>query len=226
MQVNSAAAKRRRTQAERRAQTKAMVMDAALDLLITEGYSRFSASGVAARAGVSRGALEHYYPRKIDLVAAATQQAMDQAIDHAESLARTAKASVQPVDRFLQSSEEFFFMPAYMAMTEVLIAARADKDLACIVYPIIKETRGILDGIWTETLVESGYSRDEVRRFVELSHYMLRGLFYVTSWTPYDVDREEVIRTWRALAPLVLRPHDNGCTSENARPTPLRSAGR
>ena len=50
-----------RTQAERRRETQAAVMSAAVTLLIEIGYARFSASAVAARAGVSRGALEHYF---------------------------------------------------------------------------------------------------------------------------------------------------------------------
>src|SRR6185437_8395863 len=57
----------RRTQEQRRLQTQAAILAAAVELLTEIGYARFSASGVAARAGVSRGALEHYYPRKIDL---------------------------------------------------------------------------------------------------------------------------------------------------------------
>lgn len=197
-------ARPRRSQADRRRATKAAIMDASLKVLIESGYAGFSASGVAARAGVSRGAQEHYYPKKNDLIAAATDFAMQQAIDHARKSASAASSAVNPIDRFMASSEDFFFMPVFMAMTEILIAARSDRDLAHIVYPIIKDARRVLDEIWTDTLVEAGHSRERARQFIELTHYVLRGLFYVSSWTPYEVSREEVIRTWRKLAPAVL----------------------
>ena len=64
--------KLRRTQIERRSETQAAILSAAIDLLAEHGYAGFSASRVAARAGVSRGAQEHYFPKKNDLIAAAT----------------------------------------------------------------------------------------------------------------------------------------------------------
>jgi AcrR family transcriptional regulator len=195
----------RRTQAERRNQTNAAIMDAALKILVEDGYAGFSASGAAARARVSRGALEHYYPKKHDLIVAATKYAMDAAITHARSLARTASSSEDPIEKFLASSEDFFFRPVFMAMTEIIIAARSDRELATIVLPIIKKSRKVLDGMWTDTLAEAGHSRDRARQFVELSHYLLRGVFFVSTWLPHKVDRAAVIRAWRDLAPAALR---------------------
>jgi len=54
--------KPRRTQLERRNETQAAILSAAVGLLAEHGYAGFSASRVAARAGVSRGAQEHYFP--------------------------------------------------------------------------------------------------------------------------------------------------------------------
>ena len=50
-----------RTQAERRHATQAKVLEAAIDALLDVGYARFTATDVAARAGVSRGAQSHYF---------------------------------------------------------------------------------------------------------------------------------------------------------------------
>ena len=205
MSKSNKVVKTRRTQAERRSTTQAAILDACLQLLADEGYANFSASGVAARAGVSRGAQENYFPKRADLILAATGHAMEQAVDHARAAALTASSSPDPIDRFLADSEEFFFMPVYMAMTEIIIAARSDKDLYDKVMPTIQEAREELDGIWTDTLMDAGHSRAQARQFVELSHYLLRGVFHVSTWLPYDVDRAAVIRAWRELAPAALR---------------------
>ena len=58
-------------------------------------------SALTARAGVSRGAQEHYYPKKIDLIGAATRFAMDEAVHHAQSLAASAAHSPDPIAKFL-----------------------------------------------------------------------------------------------------------------------------
>lgn len=196
--------RRRRTQVQRRNETQAAILSASIELLAEKGYVGFSASGVATRAGVSRGAQEHYFPKKNDLIAASTRYAMREAIEHARSLARNASRSSDPIEKFLMDSEHFFFQPVYGAMIEIMIAARSDRVLARIVHPIAQEARGVLNGIWTDTLDAAGYPRGNAQRFIELTHYLLRGLFLVTSWLPYRIDRAEVIDIWRGLAPTVL----------------------
>ena len=182
---------KRRSQAERRRETRAAILAASIAILTEKGYAGFSASRVAARAGVSRGAQEHYFPRKVDLIAAATQHAMDEAIAHARSLAERAQLSADPVAQFLLDSEHFFFNPLYRAMVESMIAARSDKALARMCYPIVRKARITLNEIWTETLRQAGYPPHSAQKFVELTHYLLRGIFLVDTWLPYDIDRAE-----------------------------------
>jgi AcrR family transcriptional regulator len=121
------ARKSRRTHAERRSATQAAILAAALKLLIEDGYAGFKASRVAARAGVSRGAQEHYYPKKIDLIGAATRFAMEEAVRHAQSLAASAAQSSDPIEKFLADSEHFFFAPIFRALVEIMIAAHSDR---------------------------------------------------------------------------------------------------
>jgi AcrR family transcriptional regulator len=196
--------KTRRTQLERRNETQAAILSASIDLLAEHGYAGFSASRVAARAGVSRGAQEHYYPKKHDLIAAATRHAMREAVEHARSLARTATGSADPVAKFLTDSDHFFFQPVFRAMAEIMIAARSDRALARTVNPIVQDARDVLNGIWIDTLDAAGYPRENAQQFIELTHYLLRGLFFVTNWLPYRVDRREIIELWKRLAPTIL----------------------
>ena len=168
------------------------------------GYARFSASRVAAAAGVSRGAQEHYFPKKKDLIAATTRCVMREAVEHAGSLARSATRSPDPIENFLRDSEHFFFRPVYRAMIEIMIAARSDRALARILNPIVQDARATLNGIWIDTLDAAGYPRENAQQFIELTHYLLRGLFLVSNWLPYQVDRREVVDVWHQLAPTIL----------------------
>ena len=103
--------KPRRTQLERRNETQAAILSAAIDLLTEHGYAGFSASRVAARAGVSRGAQEHYFPKKNDLIAAATRYAMREAVEHARLLARTA-GEIERSNRQIPHRLRAFLLPA------------------------------------------------------------------------------------------------------------------
>jgi len=53
-------------------------------------------------------------------------------------------------------------------------------------------------------LQAAGYKLADVRRFIELTHYLLRGLMLVETWLPYKPNRRDVLRTWRSLAPAIL----------------------
>ena len=58
----------RRTQAERRAATRAALLQAAIDTLVEEGYAAMTTRRVAERAGVSQGTQMHYFPTKTAFV--------------------------------------------------------------------------------------------------------------------------------------------------------------
>ncbi len=213
----------RRTQEERRRATQAAVLSAALDVLIDDGFANFSAGRVAARAGVSRGALERYFPTKNALLLAATQHAMDEAVAHAKALA--ARNSKPTVQRFLLDSEHFFFGPLYRAMLELAIAAASNAGLARLHRPIVVRARKSLNRIWLDTLIAAGFPRQSAERFILLTHYLLRGLFVVETWLPYKTNRRRVIAQWSALAPAVLGPASSTVrrpTRRGRRPTANR----
>lgn len=193
----AAAGRKRRTQGERREATQAAVLDTALQILATEGYVAFASSGVAARAGISRGALEHYYPKKIDLIAAACHHAIERSVAEAREAAASPDMAGDPVGTFLAASERFFFAPAYAAQIELLIAARADKALAEVIHPIITDARRRLDDVWTEVLARLGQGDAAARRYVDLSHVLMRGLYLSETWLPQGAEREKIIAQWR-----------------------------
>src|SRR6185503_17372173 len=62
-----------RTQAERRAATRAALVAAGRDLFGARGYDAVSSEEIVAAAGVTRGALYHHFDGKAGLFAAAAQ---------------------------------------------------------------------------------------------------------------------------------------------------------
>lgn len=70
-------ATRPRTQAERSSRTRQVVCEAVLDCLVEHGWEGVSSNSVAARAGISRGALVHQYPTRNDMYVAAYKFLID-----------------------------------------------------------------------------------------------------------------------------------------------------
>ena len=76
----------RRTQSERRAATRAQLLDAARRLFVERGYAETGTPEIVREAGLTRGALYHHFADKADLfrgVCAREAEAIGQAIEEA-----------------------------------------------------------------------------------------------------------------------------------------------
>src|SRR3954453_10429544 len=91
----------RRTQAQRREATQTKLLDAAVECLTERGYAATSVVDVQQRAGVSRGALQHYWPSRAALVVDAVKALFDSmaARLRADMADRAAIADARPARR-------------------------------------------------------------------------------------------------------------------------------
>ncbi|MTD47769.1 TetR family transcriptional regulator [Conexibacter sp. W3-3-2] len=71
----------RRTQPERRAETRAKLLDATIRSLLDVGYARTTTRRVTALAGVSQGAQTHHFSSRTELVCAAVERLFTERID-------------------------------------------------------------------------------------------------------------------------------------------------
>jgi len=119
----------RRTQPERSAETRARVLDAALECLSREGYRGTTTTAVTERAGVSRGAQLHHFPTRASLLSAALRRLYAELTEHYEK----AFASLDPRADRLDAAVELLWRvmcdPRLDAAIELTVAARTDPDL-------------------------------------------------------------------------------------------------
>ena len=120
--------RRRATQAERSAETRNKLICATIDCLHAVGYSLTTVSMVAEKAGVSRGALTHQFPSKIDLMLAVVRFVYDS--DAAQY--RLLLGHMSPADAIAYMPEamwEVLSRPSAIAVIEIMLASRADGAL-------------------------------------------------------------------------------------------------
>jgi AcrR family transcriptional regulator len=119
-----------RTQEQRRAETQAKVLDATIKSLLEDGYAQTTTRHVAALAGVSPGAMAHYYPRRVDLVASAIERLAEQRLEAWAELAETL--SDDPGERapaLLDLLWDDFSSPLFTVFVKLWIAAADDPEL-------------------------------------------------------------------------------------------------
>jgi AcrR family transcriptional regulator len=121
--------RQRRPQAERSADTRAKLIQAAITCLNKTGYSATTVSTVAEEAGVSRGAMTHQFPAKSDLMIAVVEAVF---LDDSDMYNRSV-VEMDPVDWLLALPETMWQVmsrPSGIAVMEVLLASRSDAELA------------------------------------------------------------------------------------------------
>jgi AcrR family transcriptional regulator len=94
----------RRTQAQRREETRAALIAAGRDLFGREGYEAVSSERIVAAAGVTRGALYHHFDGKRGLFAAVFEQVEEEVVRAVDLVDLQGLA---PLDALLAATDRF-----------------------------------------------------------------------------------------------------------------------
>ena len=129
-------ARTHRTQAERREQTRTALLDATIDCLVEIGYARTSVQEICARAGVSKGAVQHHFSAKAELMAAAVEHlTMKLRTQLARSLERQPSGT-DGIPAAIDLLWEGYSGTLSTAVTELWVAARTDPELRTAIRPV------------------------------------------------------------------------------------------
>lgn len=119
----------RRPQAERTADTRSKLIQAAITCLHRTGFSATTVSTVAKEAGVSRGAMTHQFPAKTDLMLAVVEAVF---ADDAGVYNQTI-SMMDPAAWLIALPETMWNVmsrPSGIAVMEIMLASRSDPELA------------------------------------------------------------------------------------------------
>ncbi len=127
----------RRTQSERRAETRRRLLDATVESLIDVGYAGTTIRAVTERAGVSQGAQSHHFPHRVDLVASAFEHLAEQR--GARFSERSRKLEGDRATRLralLDMLWEDFSSPLFTVAAKLWVAAADDDELRERLIPV------------------------------------------------------------------------------------------
>ena len=105
------------------------MLAATIDCLVERGYANTSTRHIAARAGVTLGALQHRFSGKADLMAAAVKTLGDRIADEFMSEAQLVGHSSERIGRLLDRVWNAHRGPLFTAALELWVAARTDAAL-------------------------------------------------------------------------------------------------
>lgn len=163
-------------QAQKSAATRTLIIEAAIKCFVDMGYSSTTTTAIAERAGLSRGAMLHHFPSKVDIVRAAVEYL------HAKRLKafkRAVQRTVPGADRIRTNLDAYWQHvrhPMFVAFFELMVAARTDPELA----EILRPAQEAFEDEWHTTARElfTEWHTDD-RTFdvaLDLTRYVLEGM--------------------------------------------------
>jgi len=204
----------RRRQAQRSAETKRRLVDAAIDCLIEYGYAHTTTVEICGRAELTRGAYKHHYESTeelfVDVVARlyerlAESTSAENAGDSLESLIRSGWAKMK--------------QPEFKAVIEVWLANRNDPVLGAAISPEIARLAQLFAPGEIPTLTALFETDPSLVGFYRLGFETLIGLALGRAASPGGAavaHEEQVIETLLALA----RRAENEARADTARRPP------
>jgi AcrR family transcriptional regulator len=111
----------RRSQSERRAETRGRILAAVLESIEEMGLTRTTAAEIARRAGVTWGAVQHHYGDKRGILVAVLQESTNRFIDQLARVEVEGRSLEERVDAFVRCAWEHFSSAHYHCTVEILL---------------------------------------------------------------------------------------------------------
>jgi AcrR family transcriptional regulator len=185
-------------------QTRDKILAALVASLVEVGYAKTTTVEVQRRAGISRGALLHHFPTRVDLFEAAIGYVVARNEASVRAVIASSPPGRDPIARAVQALATAMAGPAHTAELELWAAARTDAELRVVLRKA--ETAARKDLRRVSELV-FGTPWTELPRFQlvsELTIAMLRGLAMTRALRSDPFRHATLVAAWSRLATELL----------------------
>lgn len=185
----------REPQQDRSRVTRQRLLEATIDCLAENGWAATTVGVVAARAGVSRGATQHHFPTREDLITAALEYMFDARMQSAREEAVEFPVGEGRTVAVVERLVEYYTGNLFKAALQVWTAAASDPALRERVLPLEDRFGRTAHRMAIDQLGVDG-TDPGVRAAVQATLDLARGLGLADVLTDDSARRAEVVRMW------------------------------
>ena len=197
-----------RSRSERTADSRLLILDAAVACLVEDGYAGASTLAVQARAGVSRGRLLHHFPSRALLLVAAAEHLSTTLLEDTRRRAADLMADQPPgperVGRAIDLMWTTFQEPPFWAAMELWTAARTDPELRAALRAedrrLRSAIRAVADEIWGPEVAAAPLYGE----LCEVLFTSMRGVAMVYAFEDRPAATDPHLPLWKRLAARML----------------------
>nr|WP_207918496.1 TetR/AcrR family transcriptional regulator [Saccharopolyspora karakumensis] len=185
--------------------TRQRLLEATIDCLADQGWEATTVTAAAQRAGVSRGAAQHHFPAREDLITAALEHMFDARM--AEIRAESTRLPEGPgrTEFVVSRVVDHYTGELFKAALQVWTAAAADPSLRERIVPLEAKFGRTVHQTAIE-LLGADDTDPTTRRLVQATLDLARGLGLADVLTDDSARRENIVTQWAATLHAALPP--------------------
>jgi len=180
------------------------LLEAAVDSLVELGFAHTTTLEVQRRAGVSRGALLHYFPSKAALVVATIAHLAERRGRALKQRALELPTGAGRVDAVLDLLWESFAGPMFQVAIELRAAARTDAELRGALTPIERLVRDRIIHQASAMFGRAVVARPGYPTAIELTLHLMIGAATTACLHGEQARVDALIDQWKDLFPVLL----------------------
>lgn len=191
---------KRRTQQERSATTQRQLLDAAVECIAELGLASATVPNIVKKAGLTTGAVQHHFGSRDDLLVAVVYAFAERISNRGRPPGLDALSLQNRISIICRDLWDAFGSAEYIAVTEILLGLRSQKDIFPNIQTLMQNAERDLDKYWMEAFANSGVRASKLATARHLFQAAFRGLALrgaykssTESWAPERRLLEELI---------------------------------
>nr|WP_296776796.1 TetR/AcrR family transcriptional regulator [Rhodococcus sp. (in: high G+C Gram-positive bacteria)] len=184
--------------------TRQRLLEATIASLADQGWVATTVGVVAEKAGVSRGATQHHFPTREDLITAALDYMFDTRMDEARRESTHLPIGPARTEAVVERLIEYFTGPMFKAALQVWTAAAADPEMRARVLPLENKFGRVAHRMAVEQLGADDHD-PQTHRLVQATLDLARGLGLADVLSDDSRRRSEIVRAWAGVLDSTLK---------------------
>jgi AcrR family transcriptional regulator len=198
--VNPDRTPRKRAMQERSSSSRRRILDAAVEVLVQEGYANATTVRIQHEAGASRGGLLHHFPSRDALLVAAVHHLAAERVRVQGARTDWPSEPRARIEAAVEAMWATYAQPYFWASVELWVAARSHPDLREALLPE-EQAMGAMVRASTDNFFGQRICRHpQYPKVREVLNTSMRGVALTYAFDHRDPRTDPHLRDWKQIA--------------------------
>ncbi len=196
----------RRTQEERRRETRRRLIDATIAVIAERGIAHTATGDITGRAGVTWGAAQHLFGSKDELLRQVVEEVSNDLIAELDTAGRWPTALEARARAVVEAMWAICGSPGFLAMMDVIRGTRVEPDLHPKIVADQARVQARIEKLWLKIFADTRASRRSILDTCNLTYLSLIALAARKNYLYPDTDTEAVRNAVAKAAAALITP--------------------